>query len=164
MTEVIRTTTSICPDCLQPIPAEIYVDDKTQWVMMRKECKTHGAFKDKLSINKEDYIWGQDFCRDVGSTLTSTQPNYVSSGIKERKNGCPYDCGICENHKSAPCIALVDLTNRCNLVCPICFANANAAGYVVQPTFDQIVQIFKHFRTIKPVPPVLLQFAGGEPT
>ncbi len=164
MTEVIRTTTSICPDCLQPIPAEIYVDDKTQWVMMRKECKTHGEFKDKLSINKEDYIWGQDFCRDVGSTLTSTQPNYVSSGIKERKNGCPYDCGICENHKSAPCIALVDLTNRCNLVCPICFANANAAGYVVEPTFDQIVQIFKHFRTIKPVPPVLLQFAGGEPT
>ena len=164
MTEVIRNTTSICPECLQQIPAEIYVDDNTKWVMMRKECKTHGEFKDKLSINKEDYVWGQNFCNDVGSTLTSTKPSFVSSGIKEGRNGCPYDCGICENHKSAPCIALIDVTNRCNLVCPICFANANAAGYIVEPTYDQIVQIMEHFRSMRPVPPVLLQLSGGEPT
>ena len=47
--EIIRTTTSICPECLQPIPAEIYVDPETDWVMMRKTCKDHGDFKDKLA-------------------------------------------------------------------------------------------------------------------
>ncbi|MHA1436922.1 MAG: radical SAM protein, partial [Promethearchaeota archaeon] len=94
----------------------------------------------------------------------STKPCEVSSGIKKTTNGCPYDCGICENHKSAPCICLIDITNRCNLACPICFANASAKGYVVEPSFNQIVQIMKHFRSMKPTPAVLLQLSGGEPT
>jgi len=163
--EIIRRTTSICPECLQTIPAEIYVDPETNWVMMRKDCKEHGHFKDKISINPDDYKWGQTFTDDIGSTINnSTKPEYTSSGIKKTLNGCPYDCGLCENHKSAPNICLIDVTNRCNLTCPICFANASAQGYVVEPSFDQIVQIMKHFRSMKPVPAVLLQFAGGEPT
>ncbi|MHA1301973.1 MAG: radical SAM protein, partial [Candidatus Helarchaeota archaeon] len=94
----------------------------------------------------------------------STKPCEVSSGIKKTTNGCPYDCGICENHKSAPCICLIDVTNRCNLACPICFANANAKGYVVEPSFEDVVKIMEHFRSMKPQPAVLLQFAGGEPS
>ena len=49
--EIIRTTTSICPECMTQIPAEIYIDPKTNWVMMRKNCKDHGEFKDKISKN-----------------------------------------------------------------------------------------------------------------
>jgi len=163
--EIIRTTQSLCPECLTQIPAELYVDPETQWVMMRKHCKEHGEFKDKISINADDYKWQMEFTEKMGSTVEiSTQPCSVLSGIKKAEKGCPYDCGICENHKSAPCICLIDVTNRCNLTCPICFANASAKGYVVQPTFDQIVQIMTHFRSMKPTPAVMLQFAGGEPT
>jgi uncharacterized radical SAM superfamily Fe-S cluster-containing enzyme len=163
--ELIRKTTSICPECLIPIPAEIYVDSQTDWVMMRKTCGEHGQFKDKLSIDPEEYKWAQTFTDEIGSTVNnSTKPECVSSGIKATKNGCPYDCGICENHQSAPCICLIDVTNRCNLACPICFANASAKGYVVEPSFDQIVQIMQHFRSMKPTPAVMLQLAGGEPT
>jgi uncharacterized radical SAM superfamily Fe-S cluster-containing enzyme len=163
--EIIRTTTSICPECLQPIPAEIYVDPETDWVMMRKTCKDHGDFKDKLAIHSDEYKWQMNFTDEIGSTINnSTKPEFVSSGIKEIKRGCPYDCGICENHQSAPNICLIDITNRCNLACPICFANASAKGYVVQPTFDQLVQIMKHFRSMKPVAAVMLQISGGEPT
>ena len=39
-----------------------------------------------------------------------------------------------------------------------------AAGYVVEPTFDELVQIMEHFRSMKPVPAILLQLSGGEPT
>ncbi len=163
--EIIRTTTSICPECLQPIPADIYVDPETNWVMMRKNCKEHGDFKDKISIDPEEYKWHISFTDDIGSTVNiSTKPCEVSSGIKEIKNGCPYDCGICENHVSAPTNCVIDVTNRCNLTCPICFANASAKGYVVEPTFEEIVQIMKHFRSMKPVGAVLLQLSGGEPT
>ena len=163
--EIIRNTTSICPECLQPIPAEIYVDANMGWVMMRKHCDEHGDFKDKISVNPEEYKWNQSFANEIGSTIdNSSKPSEISSGIREITNGCPYDCGICENHESAPCIAVIDPTNRCNLTCPICYANASAKGYVVEPTFDEIVQILKHFRSIKPVPPILLQYAGGEPT
>ncbi|MHA1726092.1 MAG: radical SAM protein [Promethearchaeota archaeon] len=163
--KIIRKTTSLCPECLKQIPAEIYIDSEKNWVMMRKHCETHGDFKDKISIDPEEYIWAQNFTDEIGSTINiSTKPEYVSSGIKPIENGCPYDCGICQNHKSAPCIALIDITNRCNLACPICFANASAQGYVVEPTFEQIVQIMNHFRSMKPVSAVLLQISGGEPT
>ncbi|MHA1486179.1 MAG: radical SAM protein [Promethearchaeota archaeon] len=163
--EIIKNTTSICPECLQPIPAEIFIDVNTNWVMMRKHCEEHGDFKDKISVNPEEYKWNQSFTNEIGSTINnSSKPSEVSSSIRKTTNGCPYDCGICENHQSAPCIAVIDPTNRCNLSCPICFANASAKGYVVEPTFDEIVQILKHFRSIKPVPPILLQYAGGEPT
>jgi len=163
--EIIRNTTSICPECLQPIPAEIYVDANMGWVMMRKHCEEHGDFKDKISVSPEEYKWNQSFTNEIGSTIdNSSKPSEVSSCIRKITNGCPYDCGICENHQSAPCIAVIDPTNRCNLTCPICYANASAKGYVVEPTFDEIVQILKHFRSIKPVPPILLQYAGGEPT
>jgi len=163
--EIIRTTTSICPECVKHIHAEIYVDPETNWVMMRKTCKDHGDFKDKLSNNPEDYKWQQTFTDDMGSTInTTTQPEYVSSGIKAQNKGCPYDCGLCSNHKSAPNICLIDITNRCNLTCPICFANASAKGYIVEPTYEEIVRIMEHFRSMKPIPAVLLQLSGGEPT
>ncbi len=163
--EIIRTTQSLCPECLTQIPAELYVDPETHWVMMRKYCRDHGEFKDKISINADDYKWQMRFTEEMGSTVEiSTQPRSVLSGIKKTEKGCPYDCGICENHKSAPCICLIDVTNRCNLTCPICFANASAKGYVVEPTFDQLVQIMTHFRSMEPTPAVMLQFAGGEPT
>jgi len=138
---------------------------ETNWVMMRKDCKEHGHFKDKLSIDPDEYKWGETFTDDIGSTVdNSTKPESVSSGIKECVEGCPYDCGLCENHKSAPNICLIDITNRCNLTCPICFANASAKGYVVEPTLEQIFQIMEHFRSMKPVPAVMLQISGGEPT
>ncbi|MHA2120511.1 MAG: radical SAM protein, partial [Promethearchaeota archaeon] len=35
---------------------------------------------------------------------------------------------------------------------------------IVEPTFDQIVQIMLHVRSMKPIPAVLLQLSGGEPT
>jgi len=163
--EIIRRTTSICPECLQLIAAEIYVDPETNWVMMRKNCEEHGDFKDKLSIDPEEYKWGETFTNDVGSTINnSTKPEYLSSGIKKSVEGCPYDCGLCENHQSAPNICLIDITNRCNLTCPICFANASAKGYVVEPTFDQLVLIMEHFRSMKPISAVMLQISGGEPT
>ena len=163
--EIVRTTTSICPECMQQIPAEIIVDPNTNWVMMQKTCKDHGEFKDKLSINPEDYKWQQKFTEEIGSTVNnSTQPEFVSSGLKEEKKGCPYDCGLCTGHKSAPNICLIDITNRCNLTCPICFANASAKGYVVEPTFEELVRIMEHFGSMKPIPAVLLQLSGGEPT
>ncbi len=166
MTEdIIRKTTSVCPECLQTIPADIYVDPETNWVMIRKNCEDHGDFRDKISIDPEEYKWSQVFTDEIGSTTGhSTKPECVSSGIKQTINGCPYDCGLCENHKSAPCICLIDITNRCNLSCPICFANASAKGYVVNPTFDEIVQIMEHFRSMEPIPAAMLQLAGGEPT
>ena len=129
---------------------------------MIKNCPKHGEFRDRLSSDIEEYKWQSKFCEEVGSTVNNcTTPD--KKGAKTNK-GCPFDCGLCTKHVTSPNICLIDITNRCNLRCPICFANAGATGYVVEPSFDEIVQIMKHFRNIRPNPAPLLQLSGGEPT
>ena len=56
------------------------------------------------------------------------------------------------------------MTNRCNLRCPVCFANAAAAGFLYEPDQDQIRQMLKNLRGLKPHPCTAIQYAGGEPT
>ncbi len=159
--ETLKRTTSLCPECLNNIRAEIVWDKDENKIFMVKSCSEHGDFKDRLSGNPDDYIWQQTYTNSVGSEEgQSTKPEELIENTK----GCPYSCGLCDQHESSPCIALIDLTNRCNLRCPVCFANSAVSGYIYEPTFEEVVQIMKHFRNIKPIAPILLQLSGGEPT
>ncbi len=159
--KLYRKTKSVCPECLKQIDANLVLDDLdgNPVVFMRKKCAEHGFFEDIISRNPPEYERNQKYYHDYVTienkdNLHETAPN----------QGCPHNCGICSEHKSSPCIALVDVTNRCNLACPICFANANAKGYIVEPTMEELRTIFQHFCDIKPIPPVMLQLSGGEPT
>ena len=154
MTEIIiRHTISICPECQKNIKARIVEDGKL--VLMRKTCEEHGDFEDIISIDAEHFKWSQKYRMD------GQKPD---NPCVEVKDGCPFDCGACPEHMSTPSIAIVDVTYRCNLKCPICFANAEAKGMNYEPSYDELVRIFQHFRDIKPQPPVVAMYAGGEPT
>jgi hypothetical protein len=67
-------------------------------------------------------------------------------------------------HLSHTGLANVDLTNRCNLTCPVCFANANAAGYLYEPDFEHVRVMLRALREERPVAGRIVQFSGGEPT
>ena len=75
-----------------------------------------------------------------------------------------YQCGLCSQHLSETLLANIDLTNRCNLNCDFCFANARACGFVYEPTFDQVIGMMALLRAQRPVPTPAVQFSGGEPT
>ena len=77
---------------------------------------------------------------------------------------CPRDCGICQNHTSHTALGNIDLTNRCNLTCPICFANSNVTGKVYEPSKEQIMEMLQLYRNEQPVAGRMVQFSGGEPT
>ncbi len=149
----IKTTKSICPECLKALDATIYEDQGK--VFIKKECPQHGAFHELYWSDYEQYQRAEKFRFD-GEGMENPRT--------EKKNGCPYDCGICPEHKSHTALAIIDVTNRCNLTCPVCFANASAAGYVYEPTKDQITGMLENLRASKPVPATALQFSGGEPT
>jgi uncharacterized radical SAM superfamily Fe-S cluster-containing enzyme len=90
---------------------------------------------------------------------------YDGDGIneaKESQEGCPFDCGICENHKAGTILANIDIMDRCNLSCPVCFADAGEG--LSEPTVDQIQTMMQKLRAQKPVPCPAIQFSGGEPT
>ena len=51
--EVLRKTKSLCPRCLELIPAEV-VDDNGI-VKIKKNCPAHGDFEDIYWTNSENY-------------------------------------------------------------------------------------------------------------
>ncbi|MCW4002866.1 MAG: radical SAM protein [Candidatus Bathyarchaeota archaeon] len=149
----IKSTRSICPECLKQLDAIIYEDGGK--VFIRKECPEHGAFHELYWSDYDQYVRAEKFRYD-GDGLENPRT--------EKKRGCPYDCGICPEHKSHTALAIIDVTNRCNLKCPVCFANASAAGYVYEPTAEQVTSMLENLHNNKPVPATALQFSGGEPT
>ena len=151
--QVLKQTKSLCPECLKVIDATVYEEDGK--VYMRKTCPEHGEFQDLYWSDYEQYVRVEKF-RYVGDGLNNPRTETV--------NGCPYDCGICPNHKSHTVLGIIDVTNRCNLRCPVCFANAAATGYVYEPTKEQIRGMLENLRRNDPVPATALQFSGGEPT
>jgi len=157
--ELPYTTQSICPDCLleddnvNVIDATLYEDDGK--VMYKKTCETHGDFL--------DVYWG-----DVKMFKRAQQWWYKTVGLDnprtKTEKGCPEDCGQCPEHKSHTALALLDVTNRCNLRCPICFAVAAEGGTIYEPSPEEVLEMMRNLRRNEPVPAPALQFAGGEPT
>jgi len=151
--QFIKNTKSICPECLKVLDATIFEEDGK--VYMKKECPEHGVFQDVYWSDYKQYLRAEKFRYD-GDGLRNPHTKTV--------NDCPYDCGICPQHKSHTALAIIDVTNRCNLKCPVCFANAAIAGYVYEPTREEIRGMLENLRKNDPVPATALQFSGGEPT
>lgn len=148
-----KHTQSLCPECVGIIPADIIERDGK--VLMVKDCPGHGHFEDVYYSDVGLYLKVERWAHDGIGVLNPIEPD-----AKE----CPTDCGLCQMHKSHTVLANVDLTNRCNLRCPVCFANANMSGFIVEPTFDQVLDMLRNLRANRPVPTPSVQFAGGEPT
>ncbi|MHC1610821.1 MAG: tetraether lipid synthase Tes [Candidatus Methanospirareceae archaeon] len=147
----MKKTKSVCPQCLKVIDAEVYEEDGK--ILMKKSCEEHGEFDDVYWSDAELYKKFAKWEYEGKAGIQNT----------ERVKGCPFDCGLCPEHKSSTMLALIDLTNRCNQHCPTCFANAAAAGYLYEPTMEQLEQMMKLLRSEVPPCPAI-QFAGGEPT
>ncbi len=149
-----KTTESLCPECLKVIPA--IKEEEDGKVVMKKRCAEHGDFKDTLYsdvrfyLKMEEWVFG-----DYRGVMNPAIPNATR---------CPSQCGLCNMHTSHTGLANIDLTNRCNLTCPICFANANNAGYLYEPSLQEVRKMLKALRDMKPVNCRSVQFSGGEPT
>ena len=148
-----KITESLCPECGKVIRADIFADQGK--VIMEKNCAEHGTFRDivfsdaKLYLKMEQWSFGDN--RGL--------KNPAVAGVS-----CPDDCGMCGLHTSHTGLANVDLTNRCNLTCPVCFANANVQGYVYEPSIELVRKQLQALREEQPVAGRVVQFSGGEPT
>ena len=147
-----RTIRSLCPECLLPIPAMEFVEEGR--VVMQKACPAHGAFRDIVFSDAEMFLRMEEWHFGDGHGFA----NPAGGG----EGACPERCGICGWHTSHTSLANVDLTSRCNLACPICFADANRRPYEL--SFEQAVETLRGFRAQRPAPAFAVQFTGGEPT
>ena len=152
---LIKKTRSLCPVCNTVIDADIAEEEGKIW--LKRTCPEHGSFKnlywsDPLMYHRFDGY------NAVGNGIANPQNTSVTP------SSCPTACGLCNNHHSQTLLANIDLTNRCNLNCDFCFANARACGFIYEPSFDEVVSMLRLLRSEKPVPTPAVQFSGGEPT
>ena len=146
---------SICPEpgCGKVITAHMFAEDGK--VYMEKTCPEHGYVKDLYWSDVELYLKAERW--EFGDGKGLMNPNTEC-------DSCPADCGICNQHTSHTSLGNIDLTNRCNLNCPICFANANHTGRVYEPSKEEIMDMLRLYRKEEPVSGRMVQFSGGEPT
>lgn len=149
--KLIKTTRSICPEDLRVLDAELWEIDGQ--VIIKKICPEHGSFEDVYWSDYQEYMRANRY-RDDGTGLDRA---------RESKLGCPYDCGICGNHRTHTAMLILDLTKRCNLHCPICFARGGEADY--EPSLEQIRGILEYTQEINyPHRVRVAGNSGGEPT
>jgi len=141
-------TESVCPECLARIPAERVIRGGD--VYLRKHCPQHGQF--------ETIVWRGDPA--YTTWIHPKIPAYPQAPFTSVDRGCPYDCGLCPDHRQQTCTALLEVTQRCNLRCPVCFADAGTS--IPDPSLDTISMWYQ--RLLEAGGPYNVQLSGGEPT
>jgi hypothetical protein len=75
---------------------------------------------------------------------------------------CPYDCGLCTDHEQHSCLTLIEITDHCNLECPICYASSGPSRTGYRP-LEQVERMLDVVVRNEGRPDVV-QISGGEPT
>ncbi|WP_298396043.1 radical SAM protein [Flavobacterium sp.] len=144
-------TKSLCPTCLELVDAKIVFQDEKVWML--KHCKTHGDSRSMIADDVEYYKQIRNYNKQSEVPLKfNTKVHY----------GCPYDCGLCTDHEQHSCLSIVEVTDRCNLACPTCYASS-APNYGRHRTLEEIEKMFDVIVANEGEPDVV-QISGGEPT
>ena len=144
-------TLSLCPTCLKRIDAKIvFEEDK---VFMLKRCPEHGRSKVLIADDIEYY-------KNIRNYNKPSEFPYKFNTTTDY--GCPYDCGLCPDHEQHSCLSIIEVTDRCNLTCPTCYASSSP-GYGRHRTLDEIKKMLDTI-VANEVEPDVVQISGGEPT
>lgn len=144
-------TISLCPECLKRIEAKIVFEDGK--VYMLKTCPEHGFQRTIIATDIEYYKRIRNYNKASETPLKfNTKVHY----------GCPYDCGLCTDHEQHSCLTLVEITDRCNLSCPTCYA-MSSPHYGRHRTVEEVERMLDIIVANEGQPDVV-QLSGGEPT
>ncbi len=146
------TTESICSICLMKISASIVIQDNK--VFMYKMCPAHGTEKVLIADDADFYRLGRE--------VYIKPPEMPQKFSTSFKYGCPYDCGLCSEHMQHSCLTILEINEKCNLKCPICYADSGPEKNIHR----DLVTICKMLDAIVDAEgePDVVQISGGEPT
>lgn len=138
----VKSTTSLCPVCLARLPADVFDRDGEVW--MDKECREHGRFSALLASDARHYYVADPNASPLGSCCGSGR-----------------HCG--DQTANHSCNLLIEITQRCNLSCPTCYADSS-------PERDEFLSPAEFAELLDGLlakgkgDADLIQLSGGEPT
>lgn len=143
---------SICSTCFRRVDGKIVFQDGN--VLLLKRCPEHGPERVLVADDVDYYRRAREVF-----LKPSEMPVRFNTPVRW---GCPYDCGLCSDHEQHSCLSIVELTDHCNLSCPVCYAASgpHREGFrplaQVESMLDAVVRNEGR--------PDVVQLSGGEPT
>jgi uncharacterized radical SAM superfamily Fe-S cluster-containing enzyme len=137
---LLKSTVSLCPECLTHTPAIVFV--RRGRVLIRKHCEDHG-FTEAVLENDEAYYRlsnrdrsGRRYAEDRVVDI----PDFLGALTG---SSCCADGGSCgdvtDQRSNKTCTILVEVTNACNLACPVCYSDAKGDRKMPLDTFKRYI-------------------------
>lgn len=143
-------TMALCPQCLRELKAEVYADELGS-VWMERTCPEHGTIATRTWPDAEHYAWLRSLA------FPPTKPE----GVRPCTAPCPSGCGVCARHERRGTLLEIEVTQRCNLHCPVCFMSAEDGEG--DPSVEEIGSMYDTIASAVGVDGAV-QITGGEPT
>jgi len=133
----------VCEKCRRLVPCRH--EEREGRVYIVKDCPECGPTEALISSNaarwrEKRVIWQYD---------------------PAEARACRMDCNVCA-YDHHPKMLFLNITNRCNMNCPICIANIPGMGFEFHPPLSYFEKVLDGLAQMDPKPTV--QLFGGEPT
>ena len=154
----LSSTTSLCPTCLEHIPGSY--EARNDAVYLTRSCPDHGTTSRRVWESLDHWRWS----RQLGPEAGTIDDGRSDNGDAPRDTNCCSSGGSdgrdlrVDGHHA--CLAVVEITQECNLSCSYCFASSGPGGR--QLPFAEVVDLLDTVRSEAGTRPI--QFSGGEPT
>ena len=145
---LLKTTISLCPECLAHVRAVVYRSDNRVWI--RKQCGHHGH-SDAILENDEAFYflsnkdcWGRRFAEDrvlefpayAGGCCGDVDCRDIS-GSEDRSPDVSGGLAFTDQSSNKSCTVLVEITNACNLQCKVCYSDAKGDRVLPLASFQK---------------------------
>jgi uncharacterized radical SAM superfamily Fe-S cluster-containing enzyme len=143
-------TQAYCITCKKVVPAAVL--EETGRLYLEQTCPQCGTRRSLIEHDAKLYKHWE----------TIRRPHRPPPKFQTAENkGCPFDCGLCPNHRQKSCITLIEVTTACDLGCPVCYAESGAGEFQPLETIERMLDAAVDSADGQPD---VLQISGGEPT
>jgi uncharacterized radical SAM superfamily Fe-S cluster-containing enzyme len=149
MNKVYSHTLALCPECKSKVTARII--EKNGKVYLEKFCRKHGL---SCALICSDVQWYKD---SISYIKPGKSP--LKFNVNEYK-GCPHSCGFCPEHQQHTCLPVIEITDRCELNCPICLKDFGNPFQILLSEFENVLDTLLASEGKLN----LINLSGGEPT
>jgi tetraether lipid synthase len=137
----LKSTVSLCPACLAHTAAIVFV--RAGRVLIRKQCREHGL---TLAVLENDEAYYRLSNRDRSGRRYAEDrvidiPDFIGAITGSSCCADGESCGdVTDQTSNKTCTILVEVTNACNLACPVCYSDAKGDKKMPLETFKRYIE------------------------